>query len=422
MKRLLVILMGIALIVEALPSTTAPARADGGVNGVPIAASANYRAVCPPATAGHVTCFSYVRTDVAPLVAGAAPAAISGYHPADLQAAYNVAAAAATSGTGQVLADVLWYDDPTAESDMNVYRTTFGLPPCTTLNGCFKKVNQNGGTTYPRANGSSAGEISLDLDMFSAICPNCKIVLVEARDNSDINIGIAENQAVAQGATAIDNSYGGSESPYDNLFDKYFYNHPGVAITASAGDSGYGAEYPASSPYVTAVGGTSLHKTSQVARGWSETAWSCYGNSGAYACTSPLHGGTGSGCSAYAPKPSWQVDTGCSKRTMADVSAVADPNTGVAVYQTYGGFGWVVYGGTSAAAPIIAAIYALAGNAASLTYGSYPYSHTSALNDVTQGFNYIPNAGCPAGSYLCFAKTGYDGPTGWGTPNGLGAF
>ncbi len=421
-KRLLLSLALGALVVGALPFTFTHARADAVIDGVAPAGNARYQAVCPPATPGHVTCFSFRRTDVAALAADAAPAAIAGFKPADLQAAYNLASAAASAGNGQILADVLWFDDPTAESDLNVYRAAFGLPACTTANGCFKKVDQNGGTNYPHADAGSAGEISLDLDMFSAICPKCKIVLVEARDNSNTNIGIAENQAAAQGATAIDNSYGGSESSSDNLYDTLYYNHPGIAVTASSGDGGYGASYPASSPYVTSVGGTSLSKTSQVSRGWYETTWSCYGNFGVYGCNRNAHGGTGSGCSAFAAKPAWQTDTACAKRTVADVSAVADPATGVAVYQTYGGSGWAVYGGTSASAPIVAGIYALAGNAASLTYGSYPYSHTSALNDVTKGLNYNPGTGCAAGSYLCFAKVGYDGPTGLGTPNGTGAF
>src|SRR5581483_11663468 len=184
----------------------------------------------------------------------------------------------------------------------------------------------------------------------------------------------------------------------------------GIAITVSSGDSGYGVEYPAASRYVTAVGGTSLNRASS-ARGWTESAWS----------------GAGSGCSAYETKPSWQTDGGCAGRTVADVSAVADPNTGLGVYDTNCNFvgqltgqcfsGWATVGGTSLSSPLIASVYALAGNTASISYGSYPYSHTSGLNDVTSGSN-----GSCGGSYLCTAKAGYDGPTGLGTPNGTGAF
>lgn len=179
-----------------------------------------------------------------------------------------------------------------------------------------------------------------------------------------------------------------------------------MAITASAGDSDYGAEYPATSQYVTAVGGTSLTKAAN-ARGWSESVWN----------TSATEG-TGSGCSAYIAKPSWQHDTGCANRMETDVSAVADPATGVAVYQTYGGSGWSVYGGTSAASPIIASVWALAGapNAGDRA-NQYPYNHTSSFNDVTSG-----NNGSCSPSYFCTAGPGYDGPTGWGTPNGTSGF
>lgn len=320
-----------------------------------------------------------------------------GYNPADLQSAYKLPSS--TAGSGQTVAIVDAYNDPNAESDLGVYRSQFGLSPCTTANGCFKKVDQNGGTSYPRGNTGWAEEISLDLDMVSAVCPNCHILLVEAKTNSFANLSTAVDTAARLGANAISNSYGGSEYSSE-VTDQSHYNHPGVAITASSGDNGYGVEFPAASQYVTAVGGTSLTKASN-SRGWSETAWS----------------GAGSGCSAYISKPSWQHDSGCSRRTVADVSADADPNTGVSVYDTFHTSGWLVFGGTSVASPIIASVYALAGNAGSVTYGSYPYSHTSSLFDVTSGSN-----GSCGGSYLCTATTGYDGPTGLGTPDGSGGF
>ncbi|HET8631626.1 MAG TPA: S53 family peptidase [Thermomicrobiales bacterium] len=321
----------------------------------------------------------------------------SGYIPADLQAAY--ALPSATAGSGQTVAIVDAYDDPRAESDLATYRSTFGLPPCSTANGCFRKVNQYGGTTYPRGNTGWAEEISLDLDMVSAICPNCHILLVEASSNSFANLAAAVDEAAKLGSNAISNSYGGGEYSGE-VADQAHFNHPGIAITASSGDNGYGVEFPASSQYVTAVGGTSLTRASN-ARGWSETVWS----------------GAGSGCSAYIAKPSWQKDTGCSNRTVADVAAVADPATGVAVYDTYREGGWLVFGGTSVASPIVASVYALAGNASTINYGSYPYGHTSSLNDVTSGSN-----GNCGGSYLCTAVPGYDGPTGNGTPHGTGGF
>jgi subtilase family serine protease len=327
----------------------------------------------------------------------------SGYGPSDLQSAYNLPSA--TAGSGQTVAIVDAYDDPNAEADLAAYRSQYGLPVCTTANGCFSKVNQSGGTTYPSPDAGWAGEISLDLDMVSAACPQCHILLVEANSASVSDLGTAENKAVALGAKYVSNSFGGVEDPSETTADVQYFNHPGVAITVSSGDNDYGVEYPASSPYVTAVGGTSLSRASNT-RGWSESVWSD-GTAGA-----------GSGCSADEPKPSWQSDTGCSRRTVADVSAVADPATGVAVYNTYQAAGWDVYGGTSASSPIIAATYALAGTSTAKSYpSSYPYGHTSALNDVTTG----SNGTCSPG-YLCTGGTGYDGPTGLGTPNGTAAF
>ncbi|MEV7215770.1 S53 family peptidase [Kitasatospora cineracea] len=327
----------------------------------------------------------------------------SGYGPGDLLSAYKLPA---NGGAGMTVAIVDAYNDPNAESDMAVYRSQYGLPACTKASGCFKQVNQSGGSSLPANNSGWAGEISLDLDMVSAIAPNAHIVLVEASSATMANLGTSVNTAVSLGAKFVSNSYGGGESSADTSYDSSYFNHPGVAITVSSGDSAYGAQYPAASKYVTSVGGTALKKASNT-RGWSESAW----------LTNSTEG-TGSGCSKYDAKPTWQKDTGCSKRTIADVSAVADPATGVAVYQTYGGSGWAVYGGTSAAAPIIAGVYALGGAPSSgSSPASFPYAHTSALFDVTSGSN-----GSCSPSYLCTAGTGYDGPTGLGTPNGTTAF
>ncbi|MBM9505557.1 S53 family peptidase [Actinacidiphila acididurans] len=323
----------------------------------------------------------------------------SGYGPADLRAAYGLPA---TGAAGTTIAVVDAYDDPNAESDLATYRSTFGLPTCGSASGCFTKVGQTGTATLPRADAGWAEEISLDLDMVSAICPQCRVLLVEARSSSMADLGTAVNTAVAMGAKYVSNSWGGGESSSDASYDSAYFNHPGVAITVSSGDSGYGAEYPAASRYVTAVGGTSLRQDSS-ARGWSESVWS----------------GTGSGCSAYDTKPTWQTDTGCTRRSIADVAAVADPATGVAVYDTYGGdTGWEVFGGTSASAPIVAAVYALAGTpSAGSSPASFPYAHAASLHDVTTGSN-----GSCAARYLCNGTLGYDGPTGLGTPNGTSAF
>ncbi|MGJ5752437.1 immune inhibitor A peptidase M6 [Streptomyces puniciscabiei] len=361
--------------------------------------------LCATAEPGHASCFAQRRTDIKQRLASAvAAAAPSGLSPANLHSAYNLPTAA---GSGMTVGIVDAYNDPNAESDLGTYRSTYGLSSCTKANGCFKQVSQTGSTTQLPTNDTGwAGEEMLDIDMVSAVCPNCSIILVEANSASMADLGAAENEAVSLGAKFISNSWGGSESSSQTSDDTSYFKHPGVAITVSSGDSAYGAEYPATSQYVTAVGGTAL-TTASNSRGWSESVWHTNSTEG-----------TGSGCSAYDPKPSWQTDTGCSKRMEADVSAVADPATGVAVYDTYGGSGWAVYGGTSASSPIIASVYALAGTPGASDYpAKYPYSHTGNLYDVTSG-----NNGSCSPSYFCTAGTGYDGPTGWGTPNGTAAF
>jgi subtilase family serine protease len=322
----------------------------------------------------------------------------AGFHPADLQSAYNLPSSSA--GSGQTVAIVDAYDDPNAEADLQVYRSTFGLPPCSSSNGCFTKVNEQGKSGhYPKANQHWSLEISLDLDMVSAICPNCHILLVEATSQLDADLGTSVNTAARLGANVISNSYILIEFSGEASLQSEYYTHPGIMITASSGDAGYpNIGPPAVFSTVTAVGGTALNRAKN-ARGWQETAWS----------------DAGSGCSKYDPKPSWQVDKQCSNRTVADVSAVADPATGVSVYDTYGSRGWIVLGGTSVGSPIIASVFALAGNESSIN-PAYPYSHTRNLYDVKKG----NNGTC--GNYLCQAKKGYDGPTGLGTPNGVGAF
>lgn len=323
--------------------------------------------VCPD-NGTLLACFAIRQTDtVQPNIS--ATMAPPGFGPADLRSAYNLTSAGSAATT---VAVVDAFDDPNAESDLARYRSTFGLPPCTTANGCFRKVNQNGQTSpLPATDTGWAGEISLDLDMVSAICPNCHILLVAANRPTIANLGPAVNTAVNLGPKFVSNSYGGPEHGLESNYDTSYYNHPGVVITASSGDGGYGVSYPASGKGVTAVGGTSLARDSSL-RGWSETVWN----------------GAGSGCSGSVAKPAFQVGltTGCTKRAEADVAAVADPQTGVAVYQTFGASGWAVYGGTSVAAPIIASIYALGGDpGAADSPNSYPYAHPGALNDVTTG-------------------------------------
>jgi len=374
---------------------------------VPAAASAgpSQRPVCPgPANAGATLCHAHVVTDArgAPHVTPA-PA---GYGPAQFRTAYNLPSGAPSP---QTIAIVDAYDSPTIAADLATYSSTFGLPQCTTANGCFRKVNQNGvAGSYPAKNAGWALEIALDVEVAHAVCPNCKILLVEASSNSLANLAAAVNTAARLGATQISNSYGGSE--YSGELGLTAYNHPGIAITASTGDNGYGTSFPAADSHVVAVGGTTL--TLGAGNVWAnETAWS----------------GAGSGCSLYAAAPSWQTSlatwslTGCgSKRGLADVSADADPATGAAVYDTtryQGRSGWFKVGGTSLSAPLIAGVYALAGNAASTAYpASLAYANPSALHDVTSG----SNGSCT--TRMCKGAAGYDGPTGLGTPNGVGAF
>lgn len=381
------------------PVTTAAAAGNASVAPLP---PHSQRPVCGPPAANAARCFAHVVTHKD----SAAPLATvnysNGFRPVDLAAAYNLPTLTGTPGSGPTVAIVDAYDNPNAESDLAAYRTQFNLGACTTANGCFKKVNQTGGSSYPTGDTGWGAEIDLDIDMVSAACPTCKILLVEGTNSSFTNLMAAVDYAVAH-AQFVSNSYGASEFSGETTYDSHF-NHPGIGITVSSGDNGYGVQYPAASRYVTAVGGTSLTRNASVPRGWSESAWS----------------GAGSGCSALEQKPSWQTDTGCSRRTVADVSAVANPNTGVAVYDSYGSSGganWFVYGGTSVASPFVAAVWAL-GPAVVAPSAQIPYLHTGGWYDVTSGSN---SSFCRSG-YLCQAVAGYDGPTGLGTPTGASGF
>jgi N-acetylneuraminic acid mutarotase len=388
----------------ASAGVAAPAHAATASPAKPaVKAAKTVQQLCPPATKDAFACQSMRRTDIAPSAKGLQlDTTPSGFGPSDLASAYNLPS---NGGAGQTVAIVDAFDDPNVEADLAVYRAQYGLPACTTANGCFSKVDQRGGTDYPTPDANWAGEISLDVDMVSAIAPQAHIILVEADTNDPTNLGASVDEAVALGAKFVSNSYAGPEDPSETTALDAYFDHPGVAVVASSDDDGYGAAYPASSPYVTAVGGTSLVRDSS-ARGWSESVWN---NS---------FGATGSGCSAYEPKPSFQTDSGCANRAEADVSADADPATGVATYDTYQYSGWGVSGGTSASSPMIASMYADAGTpAAGSNPVSYPYADQSAFNDVTSGSN-----GTCTPAYLCTAGPGYDGPTGIGTPNGLAAF
>jgi subtilase family serine protease len=322
--------------------------------------------------------------------------------PTALQDAYNLTGL--TSG-GRTVAIVDAYGYPNLERDLASYRSAYHLAECAEANQCLKVLDQNGRTNLPSFNLGWAQEQALDVDAVSAACPDCKIIVVQANSASLADLGAAVNAAASQpGVVAISNSYGGGDAA-DTTYGAP-YNHPGIAITASTGDSGYkGASFPASSAYVTAVGGTSLVPDSS-SRGWSETVWS----------------GTGSGCSRYnVAVAASSFNTGCAKRAMADVSAASDPSRGgMAVYYPTSSTAstWGQFGGTSEAAPIIAAVYALSGRTPGYA-NAIPYANPGALFDVTSG----KNGSCkPNPTQWCTARAGWDGPTGLGTPNGVGAF
>ncbi|MEP6525670.1 MAG: S53 family peptidase [Nocardioidaceae bacterium] len=345
----------------------------------------------------HLRCFALVRSGVQHLSFAADP---KGYGPQELRGAYNLPRG---TGAGQTLAVVVAYDAPTAEADLAHYRKQFGLPPCTTANGCFTKLNQDGEQgNYPHKDAGWALEAGLDLAMASSACPKCHLVLVEANVSTIRSVAKAVDTAVASGASVVNNSYGAQEGAYVHRFSAH-YDVPGVTMVASSGDFGYGpANFPANVPAVVSAGGTALHHAAN-ARGWRENAW----------------WGAGSGCSAYFAKPAYQTDPSCHMRTVADISAVAAPSTGVAVYDSFGFgpfHGWFVVGGTSVSSPLIAGMVAAAGAGSTLDPADL-YASPGSFYDVTKGTN-----GFCKHNYMCEAHPGYDAPTGLGTPRGLAAF
>ena len=411
MKRSLSLAAGIVLVAALALAATSTAGA-----GSPI----TVKAVC---TVGPIRCQSALRTDI-PIVKQA-QAAHDGFGPADLRAAYNIKSLALQRGQGQTVAIVDAYDDPTIESDLATYRSYYGLPPCTTANGCFRKVNQDGEQgNYPIANPDWNAEESArrrdGLRDLPQVPHHPRRGQLRRRGGGHVQPGAAERSRPGRGhrreprrqrdleqlrhrrPRAEPELLGSLLQPSGHRgrgqFRRLRLRHDlaGCLPVRDRGrrhDADQGVE-PAR------LGGDRLGQPRRGLPGGRQ--------------------GTGSGCSLWEPKPAWQNDTGCTGRTVADVAAVADPGTGVAVFDSSvltGG--WGVYGGTSVASPIIGGFYALAGNAKKITYGSYPYSHTKFLYDVTEGSNFTPNTAC---GYLCTAGPGYDGPTGLGTPNGIGAF
>jgi hypothetical protein len=322
-----------------------------------------------------------------------------GWGAGDLADAYRIGSPAGTPGT---IAVIDAYGYPHAEADMNAYRAHYGLPACTTSNGCFQKLNQRGDQSdYPKPDAAWGVETALDLQMVSAACRSCHIILVEA-NNAGLALDRAERTAVNAGATVTSHSFGILETHGVRKMAG-LYDHPGVTAVASTGDDGYGPpNFPASSPKVVAVGGTVLERSDPSRRdAWAETAW-------AYSA---------SGCSAYFAKPKGQADTRCSGRMIADISAVAED---LAIYDTSvpkPDRGWLTVDGTSASAPLVAGMIALAGGGGlrpSLLYADRPQQD---FNDVTSGSN-----GFCRRSYLCTGVPGYDGPTGLGTPSSPAVF
>jgi subtilase family serine protease len=377
------------------------------VSGVPTASAAPAAKLHPApvckavAAKTEATCHAWKMVNAKGVSPALTAPPATGIDPTELRNAYKLTG---LSSGGRTVAIVDAYGYPNLERDLGVYRSAFGLPACTKANGCLKILNQTGGTSLPRMNTGWAQEQALDVDAVSASCPDCKILVVQAKSASVVDLGIAVNTAARQaGVVAISNSYGAGDLP-DSSYGSYF-NHPGIAVTASTGDNGYqGGSFPSSSTYVTAVGGTSLVAAANT-RGWTETAWS----------------GAGSGCSTVntALAAAAAFGTGCAKRAIADVSAAADPSKGgLAVYYPTSKTAstWGQFGGTSESAPIIAAVYALSGNTAGYA-NTIPYAHPGNLFDVTAG----SNGTCPTTQW-CNARTGWDGPTGLGSPNGVAGF
>jgi subtilase family serine protease len=387
MHRLLAALAGAALVALALgPAGAAAGSGTGGTAataaGSAIAATA---AGAPPDPSAHPPLRVLPHTSTSP----------QGLSPAQIKAAYGFSTSS-TVGAGTTIAIVDAYDDPTAENDLNVFSSTFGLPPCTTANGCFRKVNQNGGTSYPRKDAGWALEISLDVQWAHAIAPGARILLVEANSNRFSDLLAAEDYATSH-ATYVSNSWGASEFNGETAYDSHF-NRAGVSIFVSSGDNGLGAEYPASSPYVIAVGGTTLTFDTN-GNLVSETGWS----------------GSGGGCSAYETANSAQSgfsqygQVNCNgRRATPDVALDADPASGVSVYDStryQGQSGWWVVGGTSASAPMWAARSAVSGQ---VVNAAFVYGTAITYRDITVGNNGAP---CLVGYDLVTGRGSWTGAT-----------
>lgn len=438
------VLAALTLLVAAVWASTATAAQTGPITGPGVEPLAGHKTgtlpyeACPPSSGKSAACQAIVYPDgvtgagnrggeATPTAeCGCGSGLENGFSPQDLESAYKLKVA---NGVGQTVAIIDAYDDPHAEEDLNFYRETYGLPPCTGALGCFRKVDQRFSQNYPAPSSEWALEISLDLDMVSATCPRCHIMLVEAENNQLESLAAAVNTAAAHGATEISNSYGAREIEVGEVAVNALassYSHPGIPITVASGDDGYNDEqlerreektgkclncspdFPADLSTVIGVGGTNLNPEGTSGRGWSESAW-YYG---------------GSGCTLFVVKPVWQSGEGCAHRTTADLAAAAGGETQLSVYDTYGQYhGWADVAGTSASAPIVAGAMALEPEASRGEGLEGIYKHPERWFDVTAGGNY---AGLDSSHtreecekpHLCLAGPGYDGPTGMGTPDG----
>jgi subtilase family serine protease len=383
MKKLVVV----AVLAAAVAVPLLIAGTGGAANG-----HASAAAVCPAAPVGSAHCHALVVTDARgnPL-ASSSPTGLS---PATVKSVYGFSTSS-TAGAGKTIAIVDAYNDPNAESDLGVFSSQYGLPACTTANGCFAKVNQTGGTSYPRTDSGWSLEISLDIEWAHAIAPGAHILLVEATSNSFTNLLAAEDYAKAR-AQYVSNSWGGSEFSGESSYDSHF-SQSGVSFFVSAGDAGLPAEYPSASPNVISVGGTTLHFSGSTFTG--ETGWS----SGGGGCSAyETANGAQSAFGGYA-----QVNCG-GKRATPDVSLDADPNSGVSVYDSVkyqGQAGWFTVGGTSASSPMWAARAAAAG---AVVNAAYVYGSNISFRDITSGNNGAP---CLVGYDLCTGRGSWTGAT-----------
>jgi hypothetical protein len=404
----------------ASPASASPARtaaasplAGGTARIARVSAAARHgiQAACPKARPGDMRCFALVQPQFAVnrALAAGKKTRPRGWTPQQLERAYRLPVGRRSH---QTVAVSIAGRTPHLGSYLRTYRAHFGLPPCGQPSGCLRIVNQNGKVKPAAPSSLGSGwdvEATLDVSMISVACPYCKIIVVEASSASTGDLARSEDTAARLGAQVISNSYGVRESGYSQLWARS-YRHPGHTMVVASGDYGYdAANFPANLATVTAVGGTELSRAHN-ARGFTERVWN-----------QPEQGYAGSsGCSAYVARPSWQHSPACPGRTVADTSAVAED---IPIYNKAWG-GWLTVGGTSVAAPLTAGIYGLAGNAARVTTRNL-YRHAADFFDVTRGndvlFGGSPKQACDD-TYLCVAKRGYDGPTGLGTPDGIGAF